>query len=149
MQKLSDHFDHLSKVEHFHADFKNGFRFEVAHPKNVRHHSKVSFSKLTTVRVARFDQNQVEYLISIIACYFCQWSFLGIKCINFLKKFQFFEDTLKLTFISDLRKFVRGGALFCEVVGKKFLWHFDFYLNAQLLPGDQNSKTTFIKIVPP
>ena len=49
LQKSSDPFDHLSKVEHLHADFKTGFRFEVAYPKKVRHPSKVLFSKLTTI----------------------------------------------------------------------------------------------------
>ena len=68
LQKSSDPFDHLSKVEHLHADFKTGFRFEVAYPKKVRHPSKVLFSKLTTVRVARFGEFQVCYFRSQIAC---------------------------------------------------------------------------------
>ena len=84
LQKLSEKFDHLSKVEHFHANFKTGFRFEVSHPKNVRHPCKVLFSKLTTIRVARFDEFQNNYFRSQIAGYMQQISLIGIKCVNFL-----------------------------------------------------------------
>ena len=74
---------------------------------------------------------------------------MDIKNVNFLQKFQTFGDTLKLTFISDFRKFVMGLALFCDEVDEKNWWHFYFYLNAQLLPVEQIDMTIFPKIVPP
>ena len=66
------------------TDLKTGFRFEVSHPKNVRHPCKVLFSQVTTVRVARIDEFQVHYFRSQIACYMHQLLSIGIKCVNFL-----------------------------------------------------------------
>ena len=54
-----------------------------------------------------------------------------------------FGDTLKLTFISYFRKFEMGLALFCNEVDEKNWWHFNFYLNAQLLPVEQIDMTIF------
>ena len=110
---------------------------------------KVLFSKLTTIRVANFEQFQVFNFGSEIPCFCNKFSFLDIKNVNFLQKFRIFGDTLKFTFISDLRKFVMGLALFCEEVDEKNWWHFNFYLNAQLLPVEEIDMTIFPKIVPP
>ena len=110
---------------------------------------KVLFSKLTNTRDANFERFLVFNFRSEIPCFSLQYSFLDIKNVNFLQKFQIFGDTLKLTFISDFRKFVMGLALFCDEVDQKNWWHFDFYPNAQLFPVEQIDMTIFPKIVPP